>query len=268
MVNPPLALGLFLSILTTVSFATTNDCLEKSHDRFYSIGNHDFKIISEGSYTYYIPERLQKNCKAPVVAFAVGTLMPSSLYRHWHKHFASHGFAVVADHNTMAITGRSLKRGIDRIYRMHPDKLAPVAATIGHSQGGAGALYARTHEKVTTVIGIQPGQFPIASRAKINFLGLAGSTDVFGVLTDPSLFHYRQVKGPKFYGNLAGAGHITDTIRDGEKARSYRAMATAWLRCFLSKERESCSLFTGPEKCSAFKGNWRHCKHANLGGLQ
>lgn len=203
-------------------------------------------------------------CKAPVIAFAMGTGAPSLSYTHWYQHFASYGFAVVVDPNTMALSGASLKKGIDAIYSAHAGLLSDKAGTTGHSQGGAGAFNARSHAKVKTIVAIQPGQFPSAGDNNVNYLGLAGTADMFGMGTDPKLFHYPQVTGPKFYAKLSGADHIGAPINGASPhAVAYRAISTGWFRCFLADDSNACGLFD-PGDCSSFPGKWAACESKNL----
>ena len=178
-------------------------------------------------------------------------------YTKWYEHFASHGFAVVVDPNKMAASGATLSSAIDSVLAQYQSRLySDAAGTTGHSQGGSGAFAARSNPKVTTVVGIQPGQFLDSGRANINYLGLAGSDDSFGVFTDPKLFHYGQVTGPKFYANLLGASHIGSVTSPGDHSKLYQALSTAWFRCYLSQDQSACELFSTGD-CSKFGGTWK-----------
>lgn len=237
-------------------------CLRGGGSNFFAKGPYTYKTVKKGSYTFYLPTNLE-GCKAPVIAFAMGTGAPAMSYTHWYTHFASYGFVVVVDPNTMAASGASLKKGIDAVYTSHGDMLDPNAGTTGHSQGGAGAFAARSHPRVKTIVGIEPGQFPSSGDNNVNYLGLAGTADMFGVGTDPMLFHYSQVTGPKFYAKLQGADHIASVCTPSQKAFQFRAISTAWFRCFLAGESSACELFA-PRNCSNFEGTWAKCEGKNL----
>ena len=235
-------------------------CLEvsTSNSNFKNKGTYKFETKRRSGFTFYLPKT--DGCKSPVIAFAMGTAAPEMSYIPWYVHFASHGFAVAVDPNMGAIAGDSLKRSIDQAYQNFGSQLSPKAATIGHSQGGAGALNARGHKKVDTVVGIQPGQFPSGGNNNINYLGLAGSADMFGTFTDPMLFHYNQITGPKFYAKLAGADHIsTPTILGGNRTTPYLAISTAWFSCHLDNNQNSCNLFK-VGNCGKFPGRWARCE--------
>ena len=111
-------------------------------------------------------------------------------------------------------------------------------------------------------MGIQPGQFPSSGNGKVNYLGLAGSADMFGFGTDPKMMHYGQVTGPKFYANLQGANHTSSVTSGSGHGVLYRALSTAWFRCYLSKDQAACDLFASGD-CSKFGGSWKECSQQN-----
>ena len=239
----------------------TGNCLEYG-GKFTSKGPYQFERQQAGSYIFYIP-KLPSGCKSAAVGFAMGTGAPVMSYTAWYEHFASHGLAVVVDPNKFALSGQTLSQGIDTILETYPDILLEKAGTTGHSQGGGGAFTARFNSKISTVVGIQPGQFlSSGGNNNINYLGLAGTADSFGTFTDPKFMHYKQVTGPKFYANLQGANHIGSVTGNSEHASLYRALSTSWFRCYLTNDKAACNLFATND-CSSFGGNWAECSAEN-----
>ena len=259
--SSPINENLNPGILKSPQSQGSSSCLSSGGD-FKEAGSYQYETKQSGSYTVYLP-KLPSGCKTHAIGFAMGTGAPVNSYTQWYKHFASHGFAVVVDPNKAAASGKSLSNGIDQILQQNTDLLVQDAAgTTGHSQGGGGAFAARSNSKVTTIVGIQPGQFISSGEAKVNYLGLAGSSDMFGTLTDPKMMHYGQVSGPKFYANLQGANHISSVTGRTGHAVLYRALSTAWFRCYLSKDQAACDLFASGD-CSKFGGTWKECSQQN-----
>ena len=245
------------------SFATAmaSECLsDGTTSNLVDAGPHEYEILKDPSYTLYMPQNLPSGCLPPVVVFGVGTMMPASLYTHIYKHLASHGFAVVANRSTITILGRSMRRSLSSVLKKYEGQVLPRAGAIGHSQGGAGAFNTRFHKAVDTVVSIFPGQFPSLGNNDINYLGIAAGLDMFSVLTDPSLLHYRQVTGPKFYGKLMTALHTSSAIfSSSQQAKQIKEISTAWFMCHLKDDERACNRFT-QDSCSAFTGSWVGCK--------
>ena len=136
-----------------------------------------------------------------------------------------------------------------------------IAGTMGHSQGGAGALNASSHQRVKAVVGLQPGQFSTSGNTSVAYLGLAGGSDMFSIFTDPQFRDYRRIKGPKFYAEQAGASHMLGSTNTSA-GRNYATMATAWFRCHLADDDQACALFA-TKTCEKFPGKWNNCKGEN-----
>lgn len=214
----------------------------------------------------FLPAKMDKKCKYPVIAFAMGTMAPASGYTGFYQHFASYGFVVVVDPtNNNHANGDSLKHSLDWIYQSEvKGNLSLKAGTTGHSQGGGAAYSSYDHTNVKAIVGLQPGQFRAGQNTRAAYCGLAGTADTFGAATDPNLMHYPQTSGvPKFVASYVGADHVTSMINtQSGPGMYYRAVATAWFRCYLYDDKGACDMFESGT-CSGLPpngSNWTECK--------
>ena len=213
-----------------------------------------------GAFDYYLPKNHDESCPIPVIAFAMGTIMPKQWYTDFYKHFASHGIAVVVDPSSMAMITNSLINAINAIYSDFGEVLGDEIATMGHSQGGVTAINiagytTKSGAKVGTVIGLMPGPFNLGGYKDIAYLGFAADSDLFGPFTDPKLFDLPKIIGPKFYAKQLGTTHIMGSSGGSLQGKNYAAMATAWMSCHMMNNDESCDHFRN-NSCSNFQGKW------------
>lgn len=244
------------------------ECLDGAGGNFIQDGPYGAKTgISKGGHSTYIPSNFQSaGCKHPVIVFAMGTGAPAMSYTKYYRKFASYGFVVVVDSNKSAMNGgaRTLKAGVDWLYTTeYASHLVEKVGVTGHSQGGGAAFVAGSHNRVAAVVGLQPAQFGGGGGLKTPYLGLAGTRDNFGQVTNPKMMHWRSLQGPGFYANLEGADHMRSATMGDPHASQYAAISTAWFRCYLSNDQQACSLFND-NSCSQFAGTWAECDSKNM----
>lgn len=236
-------------------------CKPTIGNSFVEDGPFTVEKTKVGRYDFYEPQS-SDGCKFPLVGFAMGTFTSKTMYTSYYNHLASQGIAVVVDPNMSALSGGTLITALKTVLEEKSDVLTGKVGTMGHSQGGAGALNATSFEKIDAVVGLMPGQFEYKGRREVAYLGLAGGRDMFSIFTDPSLRSFRSIKGSKFYAKQSGASHILGASFS-TSARNYSAMSTAFFQCYLNDHTDACQLFENGT-CEAFRGDWTGCKGERL----
>lgn len=205
-----------------------------------------------GDFTLFYPTPLGANgVKHPIITWGNGTGAVPQYYAELLRHFASHGFVVIATNSTQAGSGEEMLEGVYYLLDENSDPGSPfynmlsgkVGAT-GHSQGGGGAINAGTDPVVVATAPIQPAPGSVQSLQGPMFLS-AGSADTIvsaDRLVEPLIFNRASV--PTFYGVLDGASHF-EPVGDGGR---YRGPLTAWFRLQLMGDNTATSLFYG-ESC-------------------
>jgi predicted dienelactone hydrolase len=195
----------------------------------------DVSVLTETDHTFFYPTDLRDDgVKHPVILWGNGTFLNPTHYQGLLEHFASHGFIVAAANTTNAGSGTEMIAGLDRLAGLDAtpgnaffDKVdLTKIATMGHSQGGGGAINAARDPRVTTVVPIQPWLGDDNNlRGTVFFL--AGSADT--VISSASVrqkYDGVQSRLPAAYGDLTGADHF-QPIGTGN---AYRGHLTAWVR--------------------------------------
>jgi hypothetical protein len=206
-----------------------------------------------GGQTIYRPAQLGTlGCTThPVVLWGNGTGASPANYDALLRHWASDGFIVAAADTRNAYSGKEMIGGLDWLVAQNSAAGSPFqgrvdtahVAAAGHSQGGGGAMNAGGDPRVGVTMPIEPSPYAdIAALHGPMFL-LSGSDDVVvspTFVAKPTWQKATQI--PAWYGELAGANHLTP-INDGG---AFRGPTTAWLRAMLMGDDQATPLFTGP----------------------
>ena len=229
--------GLRPLLVLTFTVGLLSGCWPSVGTNFADPGPYGSAIITDADHTFFYPTPLRDDgtgIKHPVIVWGNGTFLTPMNYEGLLRHFATQGFIVAAANTTNTGSGTEMLAGLDKLatYNATPghvffDKVdLTMVATMGHSQGGAGATNAARDPRVRTVVGIQ-GAGGDLSNFDGTVLFLSGTADTLV----PSSFvrsAYDQVAGrlPAAYGDLAGADHF-QPIGTGN---AYRGHLTAWVR--------------------------------------
>ena len=220
-------------------------CLETNNESYFEKGPYQVvKDDQEPGFSIWSPEDMDNNCKKPVIAWGNGTGVSGSMtgtaYGHYGEHLASWGFVVIASHADGGAGnqgGEPLSKGIDLIIDKYKDSIAPLAGTMGHSQGGKAALsQGVTNEKVGAIVSLQGyGALP-----KQPTLFLTGSRDQN--LAKTGLQMFGQHPGPAYLVELSGADHYRSPTTPGARdhGKKFAGLATALFRCYLAEDGYAC----------------------------
>ncbi|RFA30597.1 alpha/beta hydrolase [Alkalilimnicola ehrlichii] len=235
---------------------TTSTGFPKSND-FAAVGPFATTLVSEGpDCEIYRPETLGKQgLRHPVILWGNGTGASPSTYEGLLDHLASHGFVVAAAQTSNAGTGQEMIACLDYLARQNEADWGSYTylldieriATVGHSQGGGGAIMAGTDERVLTTISIQPyirglSHIENAQTAQNGpMLLFSGSSDIIASPTKNQRPLYDSANVPVFWATLRGAGHFEPT---GDAA-GFRGPLTAWLRYYLMDDQMARHVFKG-----------------------
>jgi len=195
----------------------------------------------------------------PIVTWGNGTGAIPSYYSGLLEHLASHGFVVVASNSTQTGSGAQMLEGLDWLVSENSgaasvfyDALDPTAvATIGHSQGGGGAINAGADPRVVTVVPIQPAPGDVGDLSGTMFVMSGGTDSIVSAGLVESLV-YNPATVPTFYGNLLAAGHF-EPVGDGGQ---YRGPITAWLRMELMGDETADATFFGGACLLCVDSSW------------
>lgn len=202
------------------------------------------------AFTLYFPTDLGRGgVRHPVLTWGNGTGARVSVYDALLRHYASHGFVVIASHSTSTGTAREMLQGVDFMieeasrpggrFEGHIDTEA-IGAT-GHSQGGGGSINAGVDPRVHCIAPIQPAPGSIRE-VHGEMLLLAGSRDT--IVSPRRLvrpYSYVPSPVPTVYGILQGATHFTAIGAAG----GYRSETTAWFRYCLMGDTTAEERFFG-----------------------
>ncbi|HEX2296947.1 MAG TPA: acetylxylan esterase [Pseudonocardiaceae bacterium] len=203
------------------------------------------------THTIYHPANLgQGGVKHPVILWGNGTFATPLTYDGLLRHWASHGFVVVAANTTQAGSGQQMLSGATYIVCANGQPWNPFYQKIdvahmgatGHSQGGTGALNGGADPRVDTTIPIQPGPGNVNSLHGPMFI-LAGELDPFvnpATMVVPLYNDADHVVA--VYGELAGADHFEPFGNGGD----FRGVTTAWFRFWLMGDEQARGEFFGP----------------------
>ncbi|QNG18189.1 acetylxylan esterase [Rhodococcus triatomae] len=221
--------------------------------RWAEIGPYTPEVSIGLVHTLYYPRDLgQRGEKHPIVLWGNGTGALPGAYASLLRHYASHGFVVVAANSPNVNFAITMRSGIDLMEREAADPNSVFFGNVdldrigaaGHSQGGSGAINAAIDKRVDTVVAIQPGPLNDVDLIDVPVLYLAGQ---FDLIVRPALVRalYEDADHvPAEYLELRGAIHFGTAITGGAN----RGPSTAWLRYWLLDDPNAATEFFG-ENC-------------------
>jgi hypothetical protein len=132
-------------------------------------------------YSLYRPETLEDGKKYPIITWGNGTCALPEGYGTLLKHWASHGFFVVAANSRQVGSNSVMTKALDWAFAANKDSSSPYfgkidtdrVAAAGHSQGGMATITAARDSRVKTVIIFNGG----ASATKPYF-AISGDRDI------------------------------------------------------------------------------------------
>ncbi|SDC79235.1 alpha/beta hydrolase family protein [Rhodococcus tukisamuensis] len=201
-------------------------------------------------HTLYYPQNMGSHGeKHPVVIWGNGTGVVPGAYTVLLRHYASHGFIVVAANTPMTNFAITMRGGIDLAEQLNADPSSVFFGKVdldrigsaGHSQGGSAAVNAAVDPRVDTAVAIQPGPLNDVDLIDEPVLYLAGQFDaiVWPILVKGMYNDADHV--PAEYAELRGATHFGTGISGGDM----RAPSTAWLRYWLMDDQNARAEFFG-----------------------
>jgi chlorophyllase-like protein len=245
--RPLLALALVLGVVASALTA----CWPSVGTDFGAPGPYEVSVREDAEHWYYYPTDLGDAPRPhPVVLWGNGTWVRPEHYDALLRHLASHGFIVAAAYTSNAGSGREMLAGLDNLTAFNRDPESPfyrnvdvgTVATMGHSQGGGGAIEAGRDPRVDVVVPIEPWQGNVSGLHGPTFF-LSGQEDtVIPPATVRQKYDASSSRIPAAYGEVAGADHIVSPLVDGHE---FRAPITAWLRWHLLVDVEAKRQFVG-----------------------
>ena len=213
--------------------------LSETIEETYAVaGPYAVTSTSISGYQIFYPLEMEGN--HPIITWGNGTAAPTFFYSAFLEHLASWGFVVIAANTTMAGSGEEMVAGIDHLIQEN-DRSDSIfynlleinrIGTIGHSQGGGGAINAATDARVTCTAPLAPTPGDIEQVQCPIFL-VAGSSDFFVPASSIRRECYIPATAPTIFGIVQGMGHI-DFMGNAGRARGY---VTAWFRGHLQGDQ-------------------------------
>jgi hypothetical protein len=209
----------------------------------------EISVQKDADHWIYYPNDLGRDgLLHPVVLWGNGTWLNPEHYEPLLQHLAKQGFIVAAAYTSNAGSGREMLAGLDKLTRLDQDSGSPfyrhvdvgTVASMGHSQGGGGALQAAHDPRVDTVVALEPFMGDAAGVHGPAFF-VAGERDT---TIPPASVRQRYTASsdiPAVYGEFAGADHITPALDAG----AMRGPITAWLRWHLMVDAVAKRQFVG-----------------------
>lgn len=217
---------------------------------FADPGPFEVSVREDAEHWYYYPTELgQAGRKHPVILWGNGTFLNPIHYDALLRHFASHGFIVAAAYTSNAGSGQEMLAGLDNLTAFDADSesafyhhvdLARVA-TVGHSQGGGGAINAAADPRVGFSVPIQPAGGTLSGLHGPTWF-LSGEADTLISSASVRQKFDASTGIPAAYGDLAGADHYQPIVN----GNGYRGPVTAWLRWHLMGDEIARDQFVGP----------------------
>ncbi|MBX2857432.1 MAG: hypothetical protein KTR17_02115 [Cellvibrionaceae bacterium] len=247
-----IAKAIFLSSLTLEAFAFGNNGGGGGGEDNVFAEPGDFDVVTEPGgrdCTIFRPEQLGDD--HAVVIWGNGTGASPNTYAGLLRHYASHGFVVVAANTSNAGTGEDMLNCLDFLEGSQLASsvdFSKVGAT-GHSQGGGGAIMAGVDPRIATTAPIEGFTLGLGhdrdSHDQQNgpMLILSGSADR---LVNPRTNHaplFDATNVPAFWAIAQGAGHF-EPVGDGG---DFRGISTAWFLFQLEDDPEATTHFVGDD---------------------
>jgi hypothetical protein len=248
----PLVPLLGLALVVGVLASGLTACFPSVGTNFGDPGPYEVSVRRDPEHWYYYPTELgDAGLPHPVVLWGNGTWVRPEHYDGLLRHLASHGFIVAAAYTSNAGSGREMLAGLDNLTAFNRDPNSPfyqhvdvgTVATMGHSQGGGGAIEAGRDPRVDVVVPIEPWMGNVSGLHGPTFF-LSGQQDT---TIPPATVRQKYDASPSIpaaYGEVAGADHVVAPLVDGH---AFRAPITAWLRWHLMVDVMAKRQFVGPD---------------------
>jgi predicted dienelactone hydrolase len=211
----------------------------------------EISVQKDADHWIYHPNDLGRGGRRhPVVLWGNGTWLNPAHYEPLLQHLAKQGFIVAAAFTSNAGSGREMLAGLDKLTQLNQNAESPfyghvdvgTVASMGHSQGGGGALQAAHDPRVDTVVALEPFMGNAAGVHGPAFF-VAGERDT---TIPPASVRQRfdaSTNIPAVYGEFADADHITPALDAG----AMRGPITAWLRWHLMVDAVAKRQFVGTD---------------------
>lgn len=207
-------------------------------ETYATAGSYAVDTTSITGYKIFYPRDMQGD--HPIITWGNGTAAPTFLYNALLTHLASWGFVVIASNSTMAGSGEEMVGGIDYLIQQNSESGSIFhnmldtgsIGTIGHSQGGAGAINAATDARVTCTAPLAPTPAQITQVVCPTFL-VAGSSDFIVPAASVRDECYVPATAPTIFGIIQGVGHL-EFMGSGGRSRGY---VTAWFMYHLQDDQ-------------------------------
>jgi len=203
--------------------------------------------------------------KHPILTWGNGSFVTSQSYDGLLKHFASHGFYVIATNSTSSGRGTEMLAGITWLASENQNPSSPLyakldpeaVAALGHSEGGGGTIAAGNDARVKCTLPIEPWM-AITPSSSSGLKGptfiIAGSADLRVSASAVKTKIYDPAQVPAVFGILQGGDHYTP---GGDGGPDIRFAATAWLRLYLMGDESARGLFYGGACTLCKDPNWQ-----------
>lgn len=225
-----------------------------------------FRVVSkqtpDGEHSLFYPRDLGKGgLRHPIITWGNGTGATPRAYAGLLKHWASHGFVVVASNSTMTGSGKEMLAGVDWLLAenersgsdFHGKLDGRRIGAAGHSQGGGGTINAGGDRRITTTIPIEPAPGKVRALHGPMFV-IGGEKDaIVAVDRIVTPLVYRPARVPTVYGIRVGANHFAPVGSAEERMRHYM---TAWLRLHLMGDASTRRLFYGDDATIVGDADW------------
>ena len=218
-----------------------------------------YRTYGSGSFGARItyPQSDSGGKQFPIILFGHGLGGSSRNYLSKMRHFATHGFIVIAPESFSLFDGIDLLECLPWLdaENKNPSSFLFGAVDIGkvgiagHSMGGAGSLAAASRVgskgSIKCVAAIHPAPLVGLGAVEVPALITAGNNDV---VTAPlpikgAIYDSRVLQGPKLMANLLNAGHMEPV--DGIGYQTWTPYLTAWFKAYLYSEVEASTLIWG-----------------------
>jgi dienelactone hydrolase len=226
-------------LITTVFMPCLSASIAGQIENTYSVdGPYETTSKNAGGFTIFYPRYMKGD--HPIITFGNGTAAPTMIYRPMFNHLASWGFVVIDSNSVMTQTGNQLVAGIDYLIKENNKAASDFynmldtdhIGTMGHSQGGGGAINAATDRRVTCSVPMAPSPGRIRNVKGPVFL-VAGRTDFIVSAALVRMTSYSSADGPTVFGIVNGMGHMAFAGNAGN-ARGY---ITAWFMYHLQGDQ-------------------------------
>lgn len=240
--------------------------------RTYGFGSFQARIA--------VPSSQDDLAPFPVIVFGHGLGGSSRNYLTKMRHFASHGFVVIAPETFNLFDGGDMLESIPWLEGeaknpasfLH-ERVDPTRVCLaGHSMGGAGSLAAASRygadDAVKCVAAIHPAPLVSLGAVQVPAFISAGSAD----LTTPPLpikgtiYDSRSLRGPKVMAVLQTAAHMEPV--DGIGFQRWTPYLTAWFLCYLRADLEASTLIWGLTSPQSLQVNPQMAQRYSFPGME